>query len=162
MIFCSRRVFLNVVTQLLDLQTLLNANYFLVDQTKPTGFAGFGDTPHIGMDGDLTFSSSLQFQDTPMKSMHQYFIHYSRVLDVTPYFGLLTASMRNDFSTPMERFINHLTNPQTQMDVYQEIFNKRLQGNNLQIIIMKDDHAVEMCGHIICSFLSEEFGADIN
>ena len=36
MIFCSRRVFLNVVTQLMDGPTLLNANYFIVDQKLPS------------------------------------------------------------------------------------------------------------------------------
>lgn len=161
MIFCSRRVFLNVVTQLLDLDTLLNANYFLVDQIKPTGYASISDEPHIGSDGEWTFSQGLDF--TPASAgMHQYFISYSRIFDAAPYFGAVTASIKNDFSTPEERFINHLNNPEAQIAIYQELFQKKLQGNNLQIMIMQDDRAVEMCGHIICTFLSEEFGADIS
>jgi hypothetical protein len=59
MIFCSRRVFLNVLTQLLDIDTLLNANYFLCDQVKPTGYASISDEPKIGMNGEVTYGKSL-------------------------------------------------------------------------------------------------------
>ena len=165
MIFCSRRVFLNVVTQLLDLDTLLNANYFLVDQIKPTGYANIdGDEPHIGADGSITFDQpSLDF-DIPQNNgmgMHQYFINYSRVLDVSPFFGMTTASIRNDFTRPEEKVINHLKMTETEISVYQTIFQKQLQGNGLQILIMQSDIGVQLCGDIICSFLSEVFGADV-
>ena len=160
MIFCSRRVFLNVVTQLLDLDTLLNANYYLTDQVKPTGYAMVTDEPHIGSDGEMTYSPGLDFSPA-ITGMHQYFISYSRIFDVTPYTGALSASIRNDFSSPQERFVAHLKNPEAQIAVYQELFQKKLQGNNLQIVIMKDDRGVQLCGHIICSFLAEMFGADV-
>jgi hypothetical protein len=161
MIFCSRRVFLNVVTQLYDLETLVNANYFLVDQIKPTGFANIVDEPHIGSDGEVTYSPSLDFSSFQQQAMHRFFINYSKVLDVMPYFGAITASFRNDFSSPVERVISHLNNPECQISIYQELFQKKLQGNGVQIVIMQSDTGVQECGHIICQFLSEEFGADV-
>lgn len=163
MIFCSRRVFLNVVTQLLDLDTLLNANYYLTDQVKPTGYAAITDEPRIGTDGEMTYNSGLDFSPLieSTTGLHQFFISYSRIFDVSPYIGALSASMRNDFSSPEERFISHLNNPEAQIAVYQELFQKRLQGNNLQIVIMKDDRGVQLCGHIICTFLADMFGADV-
>ena len=162
MIFCSRRVFLNVLTQLMDAPTLLNANYFLIDQNPPNQYVGINDIPRIDNDGGITYEPSLDFA-TPQSTsgMHRYFIHYSRVIDPSSFFGLTTASMMNDYSRPEEKFREHLTHVQTQIAVYQEIFQKKLEGNGLQILIMNSDSGVEKCGHMICSFLSELFGADI-
>ena len=160
MIFCSRRVFLNVLTQLLDMDTILNANYFLCDQIKPTGYASIGDEPKIGMNGEVTFEPSLDFSPAAT-GMHPYFINYSRIFDVSPYIGALAASSVRDFSTPQERLIAQLNNPEHQMSVYQTLFQRKLNGNGLQILILKDDRGVEMCGHIICSYLAEVFGADV-
>lgn len=162
MIFCSRRVFLNVVTQLFDLNTLLNANYFLVDQIKPTGYASINDEPKIGMDGSIVYDQpTLDFSSVQSTSMHNYFINYSRVFDVAPFFGATTASIKNDFSRPEEKVINHLKCVDTEIAVYQNIFQKQLQGNGLQILIMQSDIGVQSCGDIICTYLSEVFGADV-
>jgi hypothetical protein len=160
MIFCSRRVFLNVVTQLLDLNTLLNANYFLADMIRPTGYAGIIDEPKLGTDGEITFQPSLDF--TPETTgIHNYFINYSRIFDVSPYIGALAAGSVNNFASPQERLIAHLNDTNAQIAIYQELFQKKLHGNGLQIVMLKDDRGVQMCGHIICSFLAEVFGADV-
>ena len=165
MIFCSRRVFLNVLTQLLDRDTLLNANYFLVDQIKPTGHAGFGeDIPRIGEDGSITYEPSMEldFNIPQAQGIHNYFIHYSDVLNLQAFFGATAASRKNDFSRPQDKVIARLRDTSTEISVYQEIFQPKLQGNGLQILIMQSDQVIQYCGHIICTFLSEVFGADIN
>ena len=166
MIFCSRRVFLNIVSQMMDLETLLNANYFLVDQAEPaSGYhPTFGDDfPVFDQSGNLTFEhGSLDFSNKQARrGMHQYFIHYTRVFDSAPYFGMVAASIKNDYSTPEELFVNHLKNTDTQISVYQDIFQQRLNGNGLQILIMADDYGCQYFGDIICSYLSQLFGADI-
>lgn len=161
MILCSRRVFLNVVTQLYDLDTLINANYFLVDQIKPTGMASFLDEPKIGMSGEITFAPSLDFNDEPKQAFYKYFIHYSKVLDMAPYFSVVSASGINDYTPPIERVIRQLNDPERQASIYQELFQTKLQGNGLQFVIIASDIAAQECGHVICTFLASEFGADI-
>lgn len=160
MIFCSRRVFLNVVTQLMDANTLLNANYFIVDQGRPDQSVQIQDIPRIDTNGDIVYEPDLDFVNIP-NGIHQYFIHYSRVIDPVPYFGLVAASMKNDFRRPEEKFAQYLSGTEAQISIYQEIFQKKLEGNGLQILIMNSDLGVELCGHLVCSFLSEVFGADV-
>jgi len=164
MIFCSRRVFLNVLTQLMDLDTLLNANYFLVDQTKPTGYASIEDypTPFMSQSGEITYNSGLSLDfSQQVQSISKYFVTYSNVFETAPFFSITTASLRNDFATPVERFVHHLKMTDTQISVYDTLFNVQLQGNGLQILIMKDDVGCEQFGNIICSYLAEVFGADV-
>lgn len=163
MIFCSRRVFLNVLTQLMDLETLLNANYFLVDQIKPTGrYMSINPSkPVMSQSGEVIFEPpSIDYLERP-SSIHSYFIHYSTIFDTAPFFSIIAASTKNDYTTPLERFVHHLKMTDTQISVYDTLFNVRLQGNGLQILIMKDDVGCEQFGDVICSYLSELFGADV-
>lgn len=161
MIFCSRRVYLNILTQLMDLDTLLNANYFLIDQIKPTGYATFEEygssLPMLNQEGEITHG--LSFPET--SSIHGYFITYSTLLDPTPFFASAAASARNDYSTPQEKFYNYLMTTETQINVFQKLFNVELQGNGLQILIMRSDYGCQLFGGMICQYLSEMFGADI-
>ena len=167
MIFCSRRVYLNILTQLMDLDTLLNANYFLIDQVKPTGYANIDDgqmdrefgqsQPALNQFGEIT--PGLIF---PKKTnMHGYFIHYTNVFDCTPFLASASASAKNDYSSPMEKFMSHMMTSEFHQRVYETIFNVDLQGNNLQILLMRSDYNCQMFGHVICQFLSQVFGADI-
>lgn len=161
MIVCSRRVFLNVLSQLMDLNSLLNANYYLVDQIPPTGTAGFTDEPRLTPSGEVEFVPSLDFTNVPHRTCCQYFIKYSNVLDTAPYFSICAASIKNDYSTPEEKFVGYLQKTDVQYDIYQLLFQDTLHGNGLQIVILRNDAGCERFGHIICSFLSEMFGADI-
>lgn len=162
MIFCSRRVFLNVVTQLMDAPTLLNANYFIVDQPRPDARVQINDIPKMGEDGSVVFEPDLDFANIPEPvGMHQYFITYSTAIDPQPYFGIVTASGKNDFRTPEEKFAQYLMQTDVQIRIYQDIYQKKLEGNGLQILIMNSDYGVELCGHLICSFLAEVFGSDV-
>lgn len=162
MIFCSRRVFLNVVTQLMDAPTLLNANYFLVDQARGGDHqVQINDIPRLDENGDVTYEPNLDFVNIPHTGMHQYFITYSGALDPTPYFGITAVTGKNDYRTPEERFANYLMQTDVQIRVYQDIYQRKLEGNGLQILIMNSDYGVELCGHLICSFLAEVFGSDV-
>lgn len=166
MIFCSRRVYLNVLTQLMDLQTLVNANYFIVDQIKPNNFASIIDEPHVGQDGVMTFGPSLDFTNTgehkdEWDHPHPFFISYSLIFDMAAFCGRTASNRLNDHATPQEMLVNHLRCVETEISVYQELFQKQLNGDGLQILIMNSDIGIELGGHIICSFLSEVFGADI-
>ena len=162
MIFCSRRVYLNILTQMMDLDTLLNANYFLVDQIKPTGYATIDDygssLPMLNTEGEISQGLSFPQQSS---DMHGYFVKYSTVLDPTPFYATAAASSKTDYSTPLEKFINYLSMTETHINIYQQFFNIELQGNGLQVLIMRSDYGCQMFGDVICSYLAEIFGADV-
>ncbi len=166
MIFCSRLVFLNVVTQLLDLDTLLNANYFIVDQVKPgNSIARFTDAPRLDTSGSFSYDMDLDFSPDglgqQMSEMNKYFINYSTIFDVSAEFSLLTASMKNSYASPEEKVYNRLITTEHQIRVYQTLFQRKLQGNGLQILIMNSDQSVDRCGDMICTYLAQLFGADV-
>ena len=166
MVLCSKRVFLNVLSQLMQLPDLLNANYYILDAKPSVAMAVPWDDrgfPKLNENGELCYdssaSSSLDFN--PGSVMSKYFIKYEDVLNPAPFMAILQAGIHNDYSTPEERYKNMLMQTDTQLAVYQFLFQSKLQGNGLQILIMVDDQSMEDFGDIIASYLSQVFGADI-
>ena len=165
MILCSKRVFLNVLTQLMDLETLLNANYYILDSKPAVGTSGVPweeqSFPKLNEHGELCYDSSPSLDFSKPSSMTKYFIKYENVLNPAPFLTILQAGVQNDYTSPMERFTSYLRETDTQISVYQFLFMSKLQGNGLQILIMTDDQSTEDYGSTIASYLSEVFGADI-
>ena len=173
MIFCSKRVFLNILTQMMDLPTLLNANYFIIDQSKTTAGFDFAagipwEEPKLDENGqwvyEPTHEPSLDFGIGEPRSGYgtsKYFVHYDGTLNPTPYVAVVSNGIKNDFTSPEERFAHYLMKTDTQLSVYQYLFQNKLQGNGLQILIMRDDDNCLRFGDMICSYLSQMFGADI-
>lgn len=162
MILCSRRVYLNILTQLMDLEQLLNANYYIIDQSKPTGIANIDDCHRMNSDGAICYEPTLDFSQAYQSGgIHRYFIKYDTSLNPTPFVSIVSAGIKNDFSTPEERFASYLKQTDTQIAVYQFLFQDKLNGNGLQIMIMRDDMNIQRFGDIICCYLSQVFGADI-
>lgn len=170
MIFCSKRVFLNILSQLLDLNTLLNANYFLIDQQKTTGFEMNApwETPKLDEHGNWVYESSPldagrgELMSFPSYAgTTKYFIHYDTTLSPTPFMAITASGIKNDFTPAEEKFRQYLMKTDTQISVYQYLFQNKLQGNGLQILIMRDDDNCLKYGDMICTYLSQVFGADI-
>ena len=160
MIFCSRRVYLNVLTQLMDLDELLNANYYLIDQKKATGHASWDEGHRLNPMGEICYEPTLDFSQ-PKQFGHRYFIKYDTTLNPTPFVSISSAGVKNDYNTPEYKYTNYLKQTETQIAVYQLLFQDKLNGNGLQILIMKDDDNVRCYGDIICCYLSQVFGADV-
>ncbi|MBO4735473.1 MAG: hypothetical protein J5614_03675 [Paludibacteraceae bacterium] len=166
MIMCSKRVFLNVLTQLMDLNSLLNANYFILDARPTVGSTGVpwdenSGLPKLNEYGELCYDSTPSLDFTRGSTMTKYFIKYEDVLNPAPYLTILQAGIHNDYSTPMEKYKSYLMQTDTQIAVYQFLFMSKLQGNGLQILIMTDDQSMEDFGDLIAQYLSQVFGADI-
>lgn len=169
MILCSKLVFLNVVTQLMKAEDLLNANYFIVDRTLSTGkYADIAsDAPHLNQFGELVYGDDelppLDFSspNNDRCALNPYHIKYSHVFDTAQYYSIKTNVAESDFKTPEQQLVEHLQLTETQKGVYQTLFQSQLQGNGVQILIMVDDYGCQMFGGIIASFLSEMFGADV-
>ena len=72
MIIVSKRCYLNILTQLLDRDTLINANYYILDQTRPDRAATLHDRLDIAPDGTLMMQEST----TSASSMGKYNVKY--------------------------------------------------------------------------------------
>lgn len=161
MIVTSKRCFLNILTQLWPAERLLNANYYVGDQAAVNGYASFND--QIGMNefGQIVSKSDPMGSAVPFAS--QYHIKMSKCLDPEPYRAQqVIMGAETEYGSPEERFINsHLNNPDTFLSVYNFLFKDQLEGNGLQILIFNDDPNLLQFGHIICQYLSVNFGVDI-
>lgn len=164
MIFCSRRVYLNILTQMMDLETLINANYYLIDQMKPTGrMIAPTYSMRLDQNGNVVYDEpEMDYSSESInRGMTKYFIRYDTTLSPTPFMAITANGIKCDYTTPEERFVDYLKQTDTQISIYQLLFQDKLQGNGLQIVIMKDDANCERFGDIICAYLSQVFGADV-
>lgn len=162
MIVTSKRCFLNILTQLWTPERLLNANYYVGDQVAVNGFANFNEQYGFNEYGQMVSKSDPSRAASPFAS--QWHIKMSKCLDPEPFRAqqLIMGSSENDYGSPEERFIHsHLNNPDTFLSVYNFLFKDPLEGNGIQILIFNDDPNLLDFGHIICQYLSMNFGVDI-
>lgn len=154
MILCSKRVFLNVLTQLWTRDLLLNANYFILDQPGKTAErVSFND------------ENNVQISSGALTATSKYNIKHSTVLNPQVYKTSLISNTQKNFRTDEERVydtvISNLNRDSTKSEVYRELFTNPLKGNNIQVCIyLNDDNVIEF-GNIICQYLSYNFGCDI-
>lgn len=175
MIVCSQTCFLNILTQLLDKDTILKATYYIADLTGP------GNHPHLNPNrienqmGSFeetrwAYSDDGQLVKTgnPVKSvdtLQKYHIMYTSgalnptSLQTTVKMGPEIAEGRR--LTPEERFVKTLYDPDVQSEIYNEIFYAKPRGNGLQVLIYTNDQLCTQFGWIVCEFMSKCFGADI-
>ena len=160
MIVTSMRCYLNIVTQFSDLQTLLNANYYMGDTRTPDGSVQLSDSLKYNEEGQLVVESSVD--NMPSPSIGRYNIKYgSGELDPTPYITNVLVGIGETYADPYQRFIQHLNSTDTMVSTYDFLFSHELKGNKLQILIFRDDEIIKDFGHIICSYLAYNFGQDI-
>ena len=166
MIVTSKRCFLNVLTQLWPAERLLNANYYIGDQRTANGYSqkvNVNDQVSFDQFGQIVRNNYVK--EAPQTFGGCYNIHTSDCLNPEPYRIESMYSMGNgeDLSIPCEeRFIkNGLNAPDTFLNVYKFLFRNQLNGNGIQILIFNDDENLLRFGHIICQYLSTNFGVDI-
>lgn len=158
MIFTSKRCYLNILTQLMSKDKLLNANYYMLDQLNNNYHMNnvkFNESDQIVPDDipDLLFDSGL--------SKYNINIPSSSILDPTPFETNLLVSGGNNADTVVSKFVKSLNQPDTLLTVYNFMFRKKTKGNNLQIVMYNSDETVVNYGHLICQYLSHNFGCDI-
>lgn len=160
MIVTSMRCYLNVLTQYMTPETLLNANYYMADIRSPDGTAMLNDCMRYNADGQLVNDTSVMHIIPP--SLNQYNIKYGNAeLDPTPFMAQVLVSIGESYTDPTDMFLRHLNNTDTMIAAYDFLFGNELRGNKLQIMIFKDDEIVKDYVHIVCGYLSQNFGFDI-
>lgn len=160
MIITSKRCFLNILTQLMDANTLLNATYYMIDSKSATGNVNIDESLKYDENGKLVVVNN-QTINPMMNPMSRYHINYSNgELDPTPYTtSLITLDDVNN--SQASAFKKYLDNPSSAVNVYNWLFKNKLKGNQLQILIISDDINTKKFGDIICNYLSNNFGVDI-
>ena len=160
MIVTSKRCFINVLAQFMDMQTLSQANYYVIDVR---------DNPNT-----MTFNQQLRYDEfgrlvadnTPtmtMPGLSRYHIKYGKgELDPSPNMTTFLASSMYCDADPISSFINHLNQSDTMLAVYQFLYGDRVKGNGLRIVLIYNEDVVRYYGHIICSYLAKNFGEDIS
>ena len=162
MIVTSKRCYLNILTQLWPAERLLNANYYIGDQQAMNGYALINDEVEFNQFGQLIRRNDTK--DAVQSFGGKYNIVYSTCLNPEPFKVDYQHAIGMDASqiSSEERFIeDHLNNPDVFLAVYKTFFKLPLAGNGIQILIFNDDENVKQFGHIICQYLSINFGVDI-
>lgn len=161
MIVTSKRCFLNIITQLWQPQRLLTTNYYVGDQQAVNGFASFNDQVGINEYGQLISKSDPSSTATPFAS--QWHIKMNKCLDPEPFRTqqLIMGVNESDYGSAEERYVAHLNSPDTFLNVYNFLFKDQLEGNGIQLLMFNDDPNLLQFGHIVCQYLSINFGVDI-
>lgn len=172
MIVCSQTCFLNVLTQLYDSSVLLDATYYIADLTGPGGVSHLGQSSEDPLmeteeitykyndDGQLIQMKGLMSVDT----LQRHHVHYmSGALNPESLLTAFSVSLDKGSrkTSEEERFITSLKQPAQMMEVYKDIYEHKLRGNGLQIVIFVNDKLCCKFGWIVCEYLSQCFGSDI-
>lgn len=156
MILCSKRVYLNVLTQLWDRDTLLNANYYILDQNN-TGLGGV--STRISYDGN---GNLVQENNDSISSKYNIKSIRGNVLDPTVYrTTLLTSEGESPEQAICNYVIKELDKDGNKYLIWDTLFSSELKGNKIQIGIYLDDETLIDFGNLICQYLSHNFGCDV-
>lgn len=160
MIVTSFRCYMNILTQLWRPEQLLDANYYIADCASASRGINLTDRIRYNEYGQIVEDHDIV--DTAISAIGRYHIKYDNVnLNPEPFRAECLMGVNDDYSSSYERFVKHLNNSETMMGVYQLLFKDKLQGNGLQVLIYYDDQNLLDYGHIVCEYLSNNFGADI-
>lgn len=160
MIVTSKRCFLNVLTQVCDANTLLNAAYYIADIQTPDGTVQLSDRVGYNQDGQLEINSGFT-EANPPSAITRYNIAYGSELNPVPYIAEVLNGT-DAIDDPRERFRHHLNTIDTLIATYTLLFKNEPKGNGLQIVIFSDDMIVREYVGMICEYLAYNFGCDIS
>ena len=159
MIVCSKRVYLNVITQLYPAELLLNANYYIPDANS--GTKTFVNNS-VGTNEYGQVVRHHQTQQDVDEAMGPYHIRKNDVLDINPFIiKVVVGAGDSEYVDPLESYLRHLNQPDTVWSVYNFLFRDQLDGNGMQFMVFEDHKTLWKYGHIICQYLSCNFGVDI-
>ena len=164
MIVCSKKCFLNVLTQLMDKNTILQANYYIADVKTPNGVAQIGDCISYDDEGHLVTNSAMVAADAlrAPAAIGKYFIKYGTgELDPTPFLTSMLMGVQMNYANSVDLLIQHLNNTDTLLATYEFLFSHPVRGNGLQILIFNDERFINDYVYLVCEYLCRNFGVDI-
>lgn len=162
MIICSKRVFLNVLTQIWNKDTLLNANYFILD--PGSDFKNNNNNKPAQDKWVYEGNKLTQLKQRSVRAYSQYFIKYldTDCLDPTAFMTtILTQTHDSSEKTSYAAVQQYLNQDSVKSKVMDALFKDELKGNEIQVCIYNDEDIVIEFGNLICSYLAYNFGADV-
>lgn len=160
MIVTSKRCFINVLAQFMDMDTLAKANYYIADMRDNPGSLMYNDHLEFDEQGRLVTTQMPSFS---MHALSRYNIKYGHgELDPSPNMTTLLASGEYYNADPIASFVNHLNQSDTMVAIYQFLYGDPPKGNGLRILLIYDEESVKHYGHIICSYIAKNFGEDVS
>ena len=155
MIVCSKRAFLNILTQLLDANTLLNANYYIADQTTRNGIAQFNDGINISDTGEYYIETAVSAGPT----LNPYHVVYGD--DTLSPITLMSKIMIDKSNMSVEEmFKRQLMTNTSIVNIYNFLYAAKAKGNGLRMLIYVNDSCVKYI-HIVCEYIAYMFGEDV-
>ena len=159
MFVVTKRVFLNVLTQLMSAQDLIDANYYIADQESKDGNSGY------------TTREEYYYNEHGELCTKPYVVR-SGNSNLTPYHvtygtGILDPTKRNsqilteaEGVTPFESYSRFIQQNECLLDTYSFLYEKKPVGNGLRFLIFTKDTALPFI-HIACEYISKYFGEDL-
>ena len=160
MILCSKIAFLNVLTQLMDYDTLLGSTYYTPD-------AGImaqsrGRAVNLGETYKFDASGSLVQETTNLSAMTQFNIYsYCPTLDPLVFSNHISFDIAGA-NTQEEIFVNSLKTDDSLLAVY-KWFVKQVPDNDasMRILLYENHKTLWRYGAIIADYMSSMFGFDV-
>ena len=163
MIVCSKKCFLNILTQLMDKETLINANYYILDQVDESGLTTslYTDSMRYDEFGRLVVEKDKSVS-LGSKKVSRFNVTYSNRLNPDSFAHVLYDPDNVDaVKNQIKKYTEMLESPDVNRDLYNLLFRDILKGNGLQIIIMSNSDNLKYFGNALCESLSKNFGVDI-
>lgn len=162
MILCSKIAFLNVLTQLMDYDTLLGSTYYTPDagiMTQSRGRAvNLGETYKFDASGSLVQETG----NISGSTMTQFNIYaYCPTLDPLVFSNHIAFDIAGA-NTQEEIFINNLKTDDSLLAVY-KWFVKQVPDNDasMRILMYENHNTLWRYGAIIADYMSSMFGFDV-
>ena len=140
MIVTSIRCYLNILTQFMTREQLLDAQYYVADKTSRK----------------LPFSSSMKWN---LETGQYETVDEDDVETASPYLVEYAPKISKS-KDPRARFQAAISQPAFMMSVYQKII-RNIRKDKLFIMIFLDEPTVRYGAGLVCEMLSRDFGQDI-
>jgi len=142
----------------MNADTLLKANYYVGDKRTNKAMAYVNENMGYNEYGEIVTSGKVDVKQ--FATVHN--VKYSTCIDPTPHdVEYVMGSDERGYVSGEDSYVHHLNNPETFTAVYNFLFKDPLQGNGIQILMFEDFPRLLKFGHIICQYLSMNFGVDI-
>lgn len=168
MIVTSKRVFINVLAQYMDIKDLRDARYYIADVSNRS-------------QNQLNFTKEVIYHDDGTQeivskpnitsSISRFDIVYSDgwldptwAINQTTSNAIGSGSLQHQYEDPVKLYIKKLQEQPTIIGVRDWLYGKLTNAakpRGMRIIIINDEDIVKMFGHVMCSYLAKFFGEDI-
>lgn len=158
MIVTSMRCYLNILTQLMTKENLLNAQYYICDKT---GVTVYNQDYNYSME-DGMYMTTL---NNPIDRASEYLVEYASSasnLSIEKWMTSLDIDIDkiSKSKDPLARYYTYINTKELMLSLYQKAISK-IRKDKLFIFIFMDEMTVRYCGDMVCELLSQKFGQDV-